>query len=372
MLLAYQEIKNLDHSTPKLNKKHFNSWVLLEITWKKEDLSCEDVNIISSLILREFKKDLFIDLRDENSPVYGNYSNGNYIEYLLSKKKDKKGKKIFLPFVRLEEYMYLINKFEKNLNILFLGDIVGKPGRQAVRSLLPELKKDLFLDMVIANGENASGGVGITPEIAYELLDYGVDVITTGNHIWDKKEIFQIIQEEERLLRPANLPPFVPGKGSGIYESGGYLVAVLNIMGRVFMPPCDPPFQVAEKEISLLEKITPNIIVDFHAEATSEKLALGWFLKARVSAVVGTHTHVQTADERIYPEKAAYISDVGMIGPFQSVLGLDPDTALDHFWKGLPISFRLAKGEVVFNALLINIDPLTGRALKIERIFRII
>ncbi len=254
------------------------------------------------------------------------------------------------------------------MNILFLGDIVGSPGREAVKKLLPELKEKYKIDLVIANGENGAGGKGLTPSVMEELFNCGIDVITSGNHIWDRKEIFEIIDKEERLLRPANMSPNVPGKGSLLLRCGVNLVGILNLQGRIFMPPIDCPFQTAAREIALLQRNTPNIIVDFHAEATSEKLAMGWFLKDRVSAVLGTHTHVQTADERIYAGKTAYISDVGMVGPLNSILGLDPNLILEKFLTGLPVKWKLAEGECILNGVFLQLDPLKGKTLYIERI----
>ena len=259
-----------------------------------------------------------------------------------------------------------------HVNILFLGDIVGKPGREAVQKLLPGMKDDLAIDMVIANGENVAGGFGITPPLMYELFDSGIDVLTTGNHVWDKKDILGVVSSEERLLRPANFPPGSPGRGVGFFKVGGCLVAVINVIGRVFISStCDCPFQVADLEIKRALEKTPHIIVDFHAEATSEKLAMGWLLKDKASAVIGTHTHVQTADERIFPEKAAYISDAGMVGPYNSVLGLEPEGVLKRFMHGLPVGLELASGDVVFNGVFLKVDPESGKALKFNRIFNI-
>lgn len=258
------------------------------------------------------------------------------------------------------------------LKILFLGDIVGRPGRETVQSFLPKMKEDQKIDMVIANGENIAGGFGITPALMYELFSAGIDVFTSGNHIWNKKEIFDVISSEERLLRPANYPPGVPGRGAGTYQFGNFRVAVINLLGRVFISsPCDCPFLTALREVENVRRETPNIIVDFHAEATSEKLAMGWLLRDKVSAVIGTHTHVQTADERIYPEKAAYISDAGMVGPYNSVLGLDPDKALRKLIYGLPSNLDLAPGKVIFNGVLLELDPDSGKALKINRVSHI-
>ena len=255
---------------------------------------------------------------------------------------------------------------------MFLGDIVGRPGRETVKKLLPGMKEKYELDMVIANGENIAGGFGITPPLMYELFDSGIDVVTTGNHVWDKKDILDVVSSEERLLRPSNFPTGSPGRGVGIFKVGDYRVAVINLIGRVFVSPnCDCPFQVADREVKQALEKTPNVIVDFHAEATSEKLAMGWLLKDKASAVIGTHTHVQTADERIYPEKAAYITDAGMVGPYNSVLGLDPQAVLKRFMHGLPVGLVLASGDVAFCGVFLKIDPKTGKALEFRRIFEI-
>lgn len=255
------------------------------------------------------------------------------------------------------------------MRILFMGDIVGKPGRKTVKQALLPLIQENNIDLVIANGENAAGGKGITPEVMEELFSLKIDILTSGNHIYDNKEVLKVIDSEKRLVRPANFPAEAPGKGATIVKAGEHLVGIINLAGRVFMPPVDCPFQQAEQEVALLERITPIIIVDFHAEATSEKLAMGWLLKDRVSAVIGTHTHVQTADDRIIPPRAAYISDVGMVGPYNSVLGLNPDMVLQQFLQGLPLKTELARGECVMNAVLLNISPADGKAIEIQRIF---
>lgn len=254
------------------------------------------------------------------------------------------------------------------MHILFLGDIIGAPGRKLVKKLLPKLKEYYKIDVVIANGENAAGGKGITPPVLKELFACQIDVITSGNHIWDRKEVFGIINEEPRLLRPANMSRQAPGKGVALISCGEHRLGIVNLIGRIFMPPAECPFQTALQEINRIKKITPNIIVDFHAEATSEKIALGWFLKDKVSAVIGTHTHVQTADERIYPEQAAYISDAGMIGPYNSILGLDPALIIKRFLTGLPVSWKLAAGACILNGVYLHINPANGKALQIKRI----
>ena len=246
---------------------------------------------------------------------------------------------------------------------------MGKPGRRAVRELLPKLIAEHDIEIVIANCENAAGGFGLTREIADELVKNNINVLTSGNHIWDKKEIEEFIGDYDNLLRPANYPDGVPGRGSLLYRrnSGGY-VGVLNLMGRVFMPPMDCPFRTAERQIEALREKTRIIIVDFHAEATSEKEAIGWYLDGRVSAVLGTHTHVQTADERILPKGTAYLSDAGMTGPFDSVIGITVEDATRRFLTGIPYKFEVAKKNVWLQSALLEIDEETGKALGIERV----
>jgi hypothetical protein len=251
--------------------------------------------------------------------------------------------------------------------VLFLGDIIGRPGRKALKKHLSSLLRKHSATMVIANGENAAGGVGITEEVGQELLAQ-VDVLTSGNHIWDKKEAIDYLKKEPRLLRPANYPPENPGKGTHIFEvSSGQKVGVLNLQGRVFMEPIDCPFRIADKEVEELRALTPVIIVDFHAEATSEKQAMGWYLDGRVSAVVGTHTHVPTADERILPQGTAFITDVGMVGGYNSVIGIRRDQALKRFLTARPQHFEPAKEGVFFSAVFIEVDNQTGKALSIKR-----
>ncbi|MEW6171755.1 MAG: TIGR00282 family metallophosphoesterase [Bacillota bacterium] len=254
------------------------------------------------------------------------------------------------------------------MNILMIGDIVGRCGRRAVKENLPDLRRAFPASLVVANGENAAGGVGITRETAEELFSYGIDVLTGGNHIWDKKESYRFIAEEPRLIRPANYPPSVPGVGYGVFPCDGYNVGIVNLSGRVFMPAVDCPFRKAEEVLAELAPRVNVIIVDFHAETTSEKIALGWFLDGKVTAVLGTHTHVQTADERILPEGTAYITDVGMTGPRDSVIGVKSDIIIDRFLTQLPKRFEVAAGPFQFNACVVTVDPTTGKALEIERI----
>lgn len=256
------------------------------------------------------------------------------------------------------------------LNILFIGDINGQPGRAAVKALLPQLIKDKKIDFVIANGENASGGFGITHESFRDLIGCGINVITMGNHTWDNKDIFKFIDSEPNLLRPANLSPGNPGKGFSIYSIDGKSakVGVLNLSGRVFMPQADDPFRAADKIVNELRLTTPVIIVDMHAEATSEKQAMGFFLDGRASLVTGTHTHVQTSDERIFKGGTAFITDAGMTGPFDSVIGVEKEIILRRFLTSMPEKFEIAKGDVHLNAVAVSVDEVTGKAVKIERI----
>lgn len=260
------------------------------------------------------------------------------------------------------------------MHILFIGDIVGKPGRDCIKYYLPLLKKEFKLDFVVANGENAAGGAGMTEKIFSELRDTGIDLVTGGNHIWDQKDIFDFIDGEPRMVRPANYPvETTPGRGSCIIEKkGGKKLAVLNLIGRVFMKPVDCPFRSADRELASLKGKADYIIVDFHAEATSEKQAMGWYLDGQVNALLGTHSHVQTADQRILPKNTAYITDVGMTGLYDSILGVDKSGPLKRFLSQLPHRLTISEGRKLFNAVVIDIDEETGRAVSIERIFEII
>ncbi|MGE0645251.1 MAG: TIGR00282 family metallophosphoesterase [Nitrospira sp.] len=255
------------------------------------------------------------------------------------------------------------------MKVLCIGDIMGEPGRRAVARMVPRLTAQRQIDAVIANGENLAGGFGVTRELAEELFDTGVSVITTGNHAWDKKEAVEYFSREPRLLRPANYPPGVPGNGSVVIETAaGERLAVLQVMGRVYMPTIDCPFQTAKREVSRLKRETSAIIVDMHAEATSEKMAMGHFLDGEVVAVVGTHTHVQTADEQILPKGTAYITDIGMTGPLHSVIGVKKELAIEKFLTGMPRRFEVASGPSVFCAVLLELDPRLGKAIAFERI----
>ena len=255
------------------------------------------------------------------------------------------------------------------MRILFIGDIVGKPGRQAIGGLLKKVVSDYEVEFTIANGENAAGGMGITPSLAIEMLDHGIDLLTSGNHIWAKKEIFPFLDEERRILRPANYPPHVPGRGAGLFQSKhGEKIGVINLEGRVFMKHLDCPFRIGEKEVESLRKETPVILVDFHAEATSEKVAMGWFLDGKVTAVLGTHTHVQTSDEKILDEGTAYITDVGMTGPLDSVIGIRKQAALNRLLTQIPWKFDVATEEIELQGVVIEVDPKTGKSQSIQRL----
>src|SRR5438046_3570216 len=255
------------------------------------------------------------------------------------------------------------------LTVLFLGDVVGEPGRTDVTIRMAELKKKYALDFVVVNGENAAGGRGITGKITIDLLRAGVSVITSGDHIWDQKEILSFINTEPRLLRPVNYPDGAPGSGSIILETAKGKIGVINVQGRTFMQPIlDNPFRAVEAAVTKMRSETPNIIVDAHGETTSEKIALGRFLDGKVSAVIGTHTHVQTADEQIIPGGTAFLCDAGMCGPINSILGRTIDPILNRFVSNLPASFPVAAGEVRLRGALIEIDQTTGRALRITRV----
>jgi len=253
--------------------------------------------------------------------------------------------------------------------ILFIADIVGKAGRQALQELLPGLVQEHEVTLVVANGENAAGGFGLTREVLDEIHEAGVQVVTSGNHIWDKKEALTLFTQDANLLRPANYPLGVPGRGNVVVrDRNGHLVGILNLMGRVFMGELDDPFRVAERELERMQPETNTILVDFHAEATAEKIAMGWYLDGRVSAVIGTHTHVQTADERLLPGDTAYITDVGMTGPFDSVIGMKKEISLKRFLTGIPARFEAASGDPWLCGAWVRVDTVTGRATGIGRI----
>ena len=257
------------------------------------------------------------------------------------------------------------------MKILLIGDIIGRPGRVAVQRLVPKLREEYALDAVIANCENAAAGSGITPGTAEEIFRGGIDVLTSGNHVWRKKEVYELLKLDPRVIRPANYPEGAPGTGSTVIEVfSGKKIAVLNLMGRVFMEPLDCPFRTAEKELARLNLITPIIIVDMHAEATSEKVAIGWFLDGKVSCVFGTHTHIPTADERILPKGTGFITDVGMTGPYDSVIGRRVDQILHRFLSSLPVRSEVAEGNIQLRGLIVDVDSGTGKARSVERITR--
>ncbi|MDR7484144.1 MAG: TIGR00282 family metallophosphoesterase [Armatimonadota bacterium] len=254
------------------------------------------------------------------------------------------------------------------MRVLFVGDVTGKPGRRLLAARLAALRRAHGLDAIIVNGENAAGGMGLTAGVAEELFATGVDVITGGNHIWHNREAYELLDADPRVLRPANYPPGVPGRGAAVITTAsGARLAVLNLQGRVFMQELDDPFRVGREQAAMLRAEVPAVIVDFHAEATSEKVAMGWYLDGIVSAVIGTHTHVQTADERVLPGGTAYITDVGMTGPRDGIIGMKREAILERFLTQLPVRFEVASGPVQLNAVIIGIVD-DGRAESIERL----
>ena len=259
------------------------------------------------------------------------------------------------------------------MKILLIGDIVGRPGRVIVEREVMPLREAHGLDLVIANCENAAAGAGITPPLADDLFRAGVDVLTSGNHVWRKREAYDLLKLNPRVIRPANYPEGAPGSGSTIVETAaGPKVGVLNLMGRVFMEPLDCPFRTAERELARLKLVTPIIIVDMHAEATSEKVAMGWFLDGKVSCVFGTHTHIPTADERILPQGTGFITDVGMTGPYDSVIGRRVDQILERFLSNIPNRSEVAEENVQLRGLIVEVDATTGRAVSVERITKML
>jgi hypothetical protein len=255
------------------------------------------------------------------------------------------------------------------VKVLFIGDVVGRPGRQIVRRSLAKLHSETDFDLVVANVENAAAGFGVTPDVADKLFSYGIDVLTSGNHVWDKKDVMDYLIREPRLLRPLNYPPGCPGSGCYIARSRGNVpVAVVNLQGRVFMPAIDCPFQAADRALPSLKEQARVVLVDMHGEATSEKMAMAWHLDGKVAAVVGTHTHVPTADERILRGGTAYITDIGMCGAFDSVIGIDVKTSIPRFLTAIPTKFEVAKGDPWMNAVVIEVDSSTGHAQSIERL----
>jgi metallophosphoesterase (TIGR00282 family) len=253
------------------------------------------------------------------------------------------------------------------VNILFIADIVGKPGRTAAEASLEAIRAEREIDFVIANCENAAGGFGVTPEIARGLLDLGVDVLTSGNHIWDKREIYEYLEREPRLLRPANYPAENPGRGVAVGHAGGRSIGVVNLQGRVFLPAINCPFRLmTDRLLKELEGRVDVIFVDFHAEATAEKVAFGWYVDGRVAAVVGTHTHVQTADARVLPGGTAYVTDAGMTGPVDGVIGVRKELAIERFLKQTPNRFEVAAENVRCMGVMVEVDETTGKAIAIE------
>jgi metallophosphoesterase (TIGR00282 family) len=257
---------------------------------------------------------------------------------------------------------------DRALDVLFIGDIVGSPGREACAAALAKMREDGFPDVVIANGENAAGGFGLTMKVYHELLDMGVSVVTLGNHTWDKQEILEFIGEADRLVRPLNYMDGTPGRGWTLLTSHGVQVAVINVMGRAFMPTVDCPFRAVEKALDEIDGEAPVIIVDVHAEATAEKMGLAWHFDGRVSAVLGTHTHVQTADEHILPNGTAYLTDAGMTGPRDSIIGMRRDLAVKKMITQLPCRLEVATGPTQFNAVRLRIDAASGKALTVQRL----
>ena len=259
----------------------------------------------------------------------------------------------------------------KEFKVLFVGDIIGKLGRKVCRQVLPEIKKKLSPDLIIANGENSAHGYGITEKVYKELLEMGVEAVTMGNHVWDKKELVKSIDQLPLVVRPANYPPGVPGKDHLIIGKAGTRIAVINLSGRTFMQALDCPFQAVRRILPGLK--TNLVIVDMHAEATSEKCAMGWFLDGEVSAVLGTHTHVMTADERILPKGTAFISDIGMVGAYDSIIGMNKEQILKRFTTQLPEKFEpTEKGPGLFNAVFLKIDAVSGKAKEIKRIVKVV
>jgi 2',3'-cyclic-nucleotide 2'-phosphodiesterase len=255
------------------------------------------------------------------------------------------------------------------MKVIIIGDVVGRPGRKVLCSSLKKLKDQYEAEFVIANAENAAEGAGVVPRVGDEILNAGVDVMTSGNHIYDKKEVIQYIENQPRLIRPANYAPDAPGRGMWLGSSAsGTRVAVINIQGRIFMPPSDCPFRTADRLISEIGKRASIIIVDHHAEATSEKQAMGRYLDGRVSVVVGTHTHVQTADEQIFPGGTAYITDLGMTGPYDSIIGVESQLVISRFVRGLSNRYETATGDAQLRGVVVEIDERTGKSLHIERL----
>ena len=258
------------------------------------------------------------------------------------------------------------------MKVLFIGDIVGNPGRKVLKEIINEINRQECIDFCIANGENSAGGSGINYVIAQELYKAGIDAITLGNHTWSKREVLNFIDEDSKVVRPANYPQETPGQGSTIINGKNGKIGILNLLGRVYMDSVDCPFKAADRELEYLKSSVKVIIVDIHAEATSEKCAIAWYLDGRVSCVFGTHTHVQTADERILPCGTGFITDVGMTGPYEGIIGVDREIIIQKFLTHMPARFEVAKGIVQFNAILAEIDEKTGRTIKLQRIAKVL
>lgn len=256
------------------------------------------------------------------------------------------------------------------MRIMLVGDVVGRPGRKAFQEHTPLLRREKHIDVVVVNGENSAGGKGITQKALNDLYHGGADIVTSGNHIWDKKDVLEFIDREPFLIRPANYPEGAPGKGFCIYPFKAKNIGVINLSGRTFMPALDCPFQKAEQILREIERECDVILVDFHAEATSEKLALGWYLDGRVQCVVGTHTHVQTADERLLPKGTAYLTDLGMVGAWDSILGVKSEIILEKFLTARPVRFDVAEGSCVYSSLILEISEATNQVTGIERILK--
>jgi hypothetical protein len=254
------------------------------------------------------------------------------------------------------------------MRVLLSGDTVGRAGRRALRERLADVRKQFEIDFIVSNVENAAAGFSITPRIAEELFAAGVEVMTSGNHIFDKREALDYIQREPRLLRPANYPPGAPGQGRWVGEKNSVPIAVINLQGRVFMPPSDDPFRAADEQLAAIGSRVKVILVDMHGEATSEKIAMGRYLDGRVSAVVGTHTHVQTADEQILPGGTAYLTDLGMTGPHDGVIGIQTEIIIERFLRGLPTRLENCDGDIRLNGLIVDVDETTGRATRVQRL----
>ena len=255
------------------------------------------------------------------------------------------------------------------MTLLFIADIVGQPGRRAIKELVPKLRQKYRLDLVVANGENSAGGSGITPQTAEEIFSSGVDIITCGDHLWDQKDVIQLLERESRFVRPLNYPPGTPGQGSVLFKLDGLPpVGIINLQGRTFMPPLENPFHTVLAEVERLRQNTGLILVDFHAEATSEKVAIARLLDGRVSAVIGTHTHVQTADEQIFPGGTAFLCDAGFTGPHESVIGREIEPIIKRFMTNMPQKFEVAKGRVLLQGAILDLDERSGRATRIERV----